>query len=109
MKWQERKVEEWERIKLEEKKDRLAMVEIKKRRYGAKLAKLTKDENNKIKMRTEERKEMAVVMRNLWRKCREMGDAETNIDEEERLAWEKIHDYLENEDEKDDWTKILSM
>jgi hypothetical protein len=38
------------------------MVEIKKRRYGAKLAKLTKDENNKIKMRTEERKEMAEKM-----------------------------------------------
>ena len=105
MKWQERKIEEWGRIKLEEKKDRLAMVEIKKGRYGAKLAKLTKDENSKIRMRTEERKEMAVVMRNLWRKCREMGD-ENDIDEEERLAWEKIHDCLENEDEKDTWTEI---
>jgi hypothetical protein len=57
-------------------------------------------------MRTEERKEMAVVMRNLWRKCREMGEADTDIDEEERLAWEKIHDCLKNEDEKDDWAEI---
>jgi hypothetical protein len=96
------KIEEWGKIKTEEKRDTLALVEVKKKRYGAKLARLTKDENTKIRRRTEERKEMALALHNLWRKCREVGEAE--IKEEERWAWEKIHDCLE--DEKDDCVEI---
>ena len=82
--WQERQVEEWERIKIEEKKDRLAVIAIKKKRYGAKLAKLSKEESSKIKMRTGERKEFALIRKNLWKRFREAVD--TEFEEEEKLA-----------------------
>ena len=102
--WQERKVEEWDRIKQEEKKDRLAVVAMKKKRYGAKMAKLSKEESSKIRMRTEERKELALIRKNLWRKFREVEEIE--FEEEEKLAWERISDCLENDDEKEDWTEF---
>ena len=46
-----RKIQECDRIKEEEKKDRLAVVKEMKRWYG--LKKISKEENERIKMRTE--------------------------------------------------------
>ena len=43
------------RIKEEEKKDRLAICKEKKKRYGTKYKNLSKDEGKKLKTRTEER------------------------------------------------------
>jgi hypothetical protein len=51
-KWRTMKIEECERIKEEEKKDRLAIVSQKKKRYG--LKRLNKEENIRLKKRTEE-------------------------------------------------------
>jgi hypothetical protein len=51
--WRTRRIEECERIKEEEKRDRLAVVSQKKRRYGIK--KISKEENLRFKMRTEEK------------------------------------------------------
>ena len=101
-KWQERKVEEWDRIKQEEKRDRLAVAEMKKKRYGAKMAKLTKEESSKLKLRTEERKELALIRKNLWKRFREV-DEEIEMEEGEKLAWLRISNCLENDDEKGEW------
>ena len=56
-KWRERQIEECKRIREEEKKDRLAVVRVKKRKYG--LKRLSKEENMRITLRTEERLEIA--------------------------------------------------
>ena len=61
--WKTRKLKKCERIKEEEKKDRLAVVRMKKKRYG--IGKMSKDENSKLKMRTEERLIIAKVKENL--------------------------------------------
>ena len=64
--WRERRIEECARIKEEEKRDRLALVKEKKKRYG--LTKLSKEENMRLKMRTEERQVIAKAKANLWRR-----------------------------------------
>ena len=56
-KWRTRNIDECERIKEEEKKDRLAIASEKKKRYG--LKRLNKEENMRLKKRTEERLELA--------------------------------------------------
>ena len=70
-KWQERRIQECEKIRLEEKKDRLAVVAVKKKRYGSKLSKLTREENIKMKLRTEDRMKMAIAKENLWKRFQE--------------------------------------
>ena len=52
-KWRIRRIDECERIKEEDKKDRLACCKEKKKRYGMK--KLSKEENLRLNMRKEER------------------------------------------------------
>ena len=56
-KWRERRIEECDRIREEDKKDRLAVAKEKKKRYGIK--ELSKEENQKMTRRTEERLEIA--------------------------------------------------
>ena len=68
-KWRERRIDECDRIREEEKKDRLAVAKEKKRKYG--LKRLSKEENMRMTMRTEERLEIAKAKENLWRKFRE--------------------------------------
>ena len=65
-KWRERRILKSDKIREEEKRDRLAVVRVKKRKYG--LKKLSKEENRRMTMRTEERLEIAKVKENLWRK-----------------------------------------
>ena len=86
-KWRQRKIEECEKIKEEEKKDRLAVCREKKKRYG--IPKLSKEENMRIKIRTEERLELARAKENLWKKFREEIDTK-EITENERDAWENL-------------------
>ena len=61
--WRKRKLEECERIREEDKKDRLALGREKKRKYG--IRKLSKEENQRLKRRTEERIEIATAKANL--------------------------------------------
>ena len=56
-KWRCRRIEECERIKEEDKKERLAIAKEKKKRYGIK--RLSKEENKRLKLRIEERIEIA--------------------------------------------------
>ena len=55
--WRSRKIAECERIKEEEKRDRFTVVKIKKKRYG--VQRMSNEENMRLKMRTEERLEIA--------------------------------------------------
>ena len=100
--WQERKIVECERIKLEEKRDRLAIVAEKKKKYGSKFSKLTKEENTKIKMRTKERLELAVAKENLWKRYQEK-DLDLEFIEGEEEAWEKVRDCINNDEENGCW------
>jgi hypothetical protein len=86
-KWGERKIE-CERRREEEKKDRLAVVKEKKRKYGIK--RLSKDENIRMNMRTEERLEIARAKENLWTNYREHGE----MRKEEEEAWEMIREKI---------------
>ena len=71
-KWRCRRIEECERIKEEDRRDRLAIAKEKKKRYG--LKRLSKDENKRLKQRTEERIEIARAKENYWKKYRDKGD-----------------------------------
>ena len=57
------------------------------KRYGVK--KMSKEENMRLKMRTEERLEIATAKTNFWRNHRRQGQGE-EIWEEEAVAWENI-------------------
>ena len=81
-KWKERRIEECDKIREEEKKDRLAVAKEKKRKYG--LSRLSKEENMRMTMRTGERLEIAKAKENLWKKFRE-GKGE--MEREEQEAW----------------------
>ena len=69
--WRTRRLQENERIKEEEKRDRLALVREKKKKYGIK--KISKEENMRLKRRTEERLEISVAKSNLWKKFSDGG------------------------------------
>jgi hypothetical protein len=89
-----------ERIKAEEKKDRLAVGNIKKKRYG--IGKLNKEENLRLKSRTEDRILLARGRENLWKKFRESKEDDTFMGEEEAKAWETVRsNILELEDGED--------
>jgi hypothetical protein len=64
-KWRTRRIEECDRIKEEEKIDRLAIAREKKKRYG--LKKLSVEENRRLKGRTEDRLEIARAKENYWK------------------------------------------
>ena len=83
--WKLRKMKECERIREEEKQDRLALAREKKRKYGIK--KISKEENQRLKKRTGERLEIASAKGNLWKKFREGGE---DLSEIEVAAWEAV-------------------
>jgi hypothetical protein len=68
-KWRERRIEKCDMIREEDKRDRLAVSNEKKKRYGMK--RLSKEENQRMTRRTEDRLEIAKANENLWRKFRE--------------------------------------
>ena len=98
--WRMRKIDECERIKEEEKKDRLAVCKEKKRWYGIK--KLSKEENAKLKMRTEERLEISRGKTNLWRKFG-TGREWKGMKEEERETWEEVRRLTIELEEEGEW------
>ena len=92
--WRTRRLEECSRIREEEKRDRLAVVAVKKRKYGVK--RMTKEENSRIKERTEERLEIATAKTNYWRNYRERKD---DMEEEEIMAWRTVKEGIMNLEE----------
>ena len=84
--WRCNKIDKCERIKEEEKKDRLAIVKGMKKRYG--LQKLSKEENRRLKSRTEDRIEIAKAKENYWRKFRHKNYYE--MEEEEDDSWRNL-------------------
>jgi hypothetical protein len=92
------RIDECDRIREEEKKDRLAVAKEKKRKYG--LKRLSKEENMRMTMRTEERLEIAKAKENLWRKFRE-GQGEMRREEEE--AWETLREKIMELEEGGIW------
>ena len=95
-----RKLEDCERVREEEKRDRLAVVAMKKKRYGVKT--LSKEESMRLKTRKEERLEIGEAGSNLWKMMRK-GE----ILEEERLSlWEEVYKGVIDLQEEDDvWEK----
>ena len=67
VKWSERRMKECSKIREEENLDRLALVRVKKLKYGIKKA--SKEEGMRLKKRTEERLEISTAKGNLWKKC----------------------------------------
>ena len=101
--WRERKINECDRIREEEKKDRLAVVRVKKRKYG--LKRLSKEENKRMTLRTEERLEIAKAKENLWRQYRDEGKRQ-EIGKEEEDSWETLKiTLMELEEEDGGWKK----
>ena len=99
-KWMIRKIDECERIKEEEKKDRLALVQVKKRKYGIK--KVSKEESSRLKMRTEERLEVARAKENLWRRYQDESRDDMDVEEEE--MWQRVlESILELEEKEGKW------
>ena len=70
-KWQQRKIKEVDRINEEEKKDRLVICKEKNKKYGIK--KMNKEENRRLKERTEERIMISQAKANYWKKYRGRG------------------------------------
>ena len=96
--WMLRRIKEHERIKEEEKEDRLALVREKKRKYG--LKRISKEENLRLKKRTEERLEIASARANLWKRHR---DGKEGMGEEATTAWEDLRKSLIELEEEEDF------
>jgi hypothetical protein len=101
--WRERKIQECDKIREEDKRDRLAVAKEKKKRYGVK--RLSKDENQKLTRRTEDRLEIAKAKENLWRQFRERKESEDKVmEEEEEDAWKSLKKgIMELEEERGNW------
>ena len=97
--WRCRKIDECERIKEEEKRDRLAIVKGMKKRYG--LQKLSKEENRRLKSRTEDIIEIAKAKENYWRKFRHRNDYV--MEEEEDDAWRNLEKGILMLEERGSW------
>ena len=96
--WRQRRIEECDRIREEEKRDRLAVV--REKRYG--LKKLSKEENLRLKTRTEDRLEVARAKENLWKRFR--GDKEDReMVEDEIKAWESLREGIMELEEEGVW------
>ena len=95
--WRSRRIAECERILEIDKKDRLAVVKMKKKRFGIK--KISKEENLRLGVRKEERLEIARAKENLWRHHR--GPKDRDLEEEEEVAWRKLQEGIETLEEGD--------
>jgi hypothetical protein len=97
-KWRERRIDECDRIREEEKKDRLAVAKEKKRKYG--LTRLSKEENMRMTMRTGERLEIAKAKENMWKKFR---DGKGGMKKEEEEAWRTLREKILELEEEGSW------
>ena len=96
--WKMRKIKECERIRAEEREDRLALAREKKRKYG--IRRISKEENLRLTKRTGERLEIASAKANLWKKFREGGD---DLSEREVAAWEAVRTSVMELEEDGRW------
>ena len=87
--WTQRKLKETARIRAEEKADRLAIVAEKKKRYG--LTRLSKEENRRLKERTEDKVTLAQARGNYWKHYRDKRDEDK---EETAEAWERLKESI---------------
>ena len=98
--WRTRRLEEVERVKEEEKRDRLAVVRLKKMRYG--IGRLNKEEASRMKSRSEERILLARGRENLWKKFQGPRKP-TSMKEEDIETWECLQKTIgELEEDEDD-------
>jgi hypothetical protein len=74
--WQQRKIKEVDRIREEEKMDRLAVCKQKKRRYG--IQRMSKEENKRMKEKTEERIIISQAKANYWKRYRGEGEGKND-------------------------------
>ena len=81
--WKERRTGEIRKIKEQEKRERLAIVAEKKKRYG--LNTLNKEEKKRLGERTSERIEIANARANYWKLHRGGGN---------EMQWERIRSAL---------------
>ena len=84
--WRMRRLKEVDRVKEQEKEDRKAIIKVKKKRYG--IGKLSKEENTRLSMRSEERILIARGKENLWKKFQDDRSQECSMEEEEAGVWE---------------------
>ena len=100
-KWQHRKIQEVERIRIEERSERLAICTQKKKRYGIK--QLNKEENRRIKERTEERILVSQAKANYWKMHR---GKETGYKELYKEHWSKLKDGILALEEEGSWVSM---
>ena len=93
-KWQSRRIAECKQIKEEEKADRLAIVREKKKRYG--LKGLSKEESKRLRSSTEDKIMMATARANLWKRFRDPGSKDIDMEQEEMKAWDGIKKSLDD-------------
>ena len=98
--WRSRRIAECERIQGIDKKDRLTVIKMKRKRFGIK--KISKEEKLSLGMRLEERLEIARAKENLWRHHRGPKDRYTKEEEEQALRKDGIEILEEGEGE---WIK----
>ena len=96
--WQQRRIGEVDRIKEEEKMERLAICKQKRKRYG--IRKLNKEEQKRIRERTSERIEIAQAKANYWKLHRGGGVATKNAKE-----WERVRESIILLEEKGRWRR----
>ena len=100
-KWQQRKILEVDRIKEEEKKDRLAICKEKKKKYGTK--RMNKEENKRLKERTEERILISQAKANYWKEYRGRGGRMEGEDIENDATWKRLKDVIQVLEERGRW------
>ena len=97
--WQERKLRECERMRKEAKEDRMAVVRMKKKRYG--ISKLDKDETRGLRKRTEERILIAKARDNLWKRHQHQDQCYDDLDDLEKTAGDNVEGLLEEMSDHD--------
>ena len=101
--WQQRRIKEVDRIKEEEKRDRLAICKEKNKMYD--IQKLSKEENRRLKERTEERIMISKAKANYWKKYRSMEE-KMNEDRGEirnEDSWKQLKNGIQALEERGGW------
>ena len=87
-----------------EKRTRGIGWQLPRRRRKGIMKRLSKEENQRMTRRTEERLEIAKAKENLWRKFRERKETEEMMEEEEEEAWKSLRKgIMELEEEGGSW------
>ena len=104
MKWTTRTIKESEKIKEEEKIDRLAITSERKKRYG--LKKLNKEENHRLMERTERKIELAQAKSNYWKWHKEERKERTGKEEETQAMWVRLRNEITAMEEENGEKKL---